>query len=161
MSSALQIEKERDEHLMPRLNASPEPEPEPEMIIEHEPVHEIHDRPASPESISSESDHEPEPVPPPREVPAHPVKMQPTMRPLEVANSIPSLSSPDISDTGSLGIGMSLSGAEDSTSQNFIGPSTKADQQKAKLGFGGLKLGRLTTLWHSLIDKKLIRIIIY
>ena len=99
-----QIEREIDEHLMPRLmNRSPSPEPHPE----------------------------PEPIRQPvMAVPHH-------MKPIEAAPSVSSQSSPE-SDGAEPFQNESHSPyySQDSSSQQFVGSSSKDEQQVAKTGFG-------------------------
>ncbi len=145
-----QIEKERDEHLMPRFNASPEHESEPE---EHIPPTYVPAGATSTASVlppslgprSPESSGSPDSDPERLQLTSD-SRMQPTLRPVEPPPpaSMSTVSSPDVSEDDSMPMqgSMQYSDTEDSTSQHFIGPSTRDDHSKSKLGFGSLKLGK-------------------
>lgn len=142
-----QIEREREEHLMPRLKLpSEEPEeqpipvpPEP-VVVKEIPVENNtqHPMPTRPEAVVTVVDNI---------IPTNgAIKPQPLVEP-----SVSSQSSPE-SDY-SAGMAPSTGGEEEESSrgispmteetfsQPFIGPATQEDHQHAKMGFTGLKLG--------------------
>ena len=143
-----QIERLRDEHLMPRLQEQPleepviipiqsQPEPEPSPIIKQEPV----------EQDDSESDNEPPPVEDSESEPEDRGRMQSTMRPVESAAIIQAQSQSSQSSDGSDGEGGfgimmrdSMSDDSRSQSQSFVGPAPE-DTDRQRTGFSGLTIG--------------------
>ncbi len=117
-----QIEREIDEHLMPRLvNRSPSPEPQ-EL---HQPPHA-----QQPEPEVTRQSH----APPARTAPG-PAAV------VEAAPSVSSQSSPESDGAEPLQMMIAHDGSQspysqDSSSQQFSGAASREDQQTAKMGFG-------------------------
>lgn len=140
MFVVLQIEREREEHLLPRFTQSPEPEYPPCLPNDSAPTPDS-DHSSGPLVIDQQK--------PPRMAltmhPVEPIRIAP--EPVRV-DSQPALasaySSPEPSENSKLGLPLPVM-SDDSMSglsQNAAGGASRDDQQQSKLGFSGLKLGK-------------------
>ena len=144
------IERERDEHLMPRLKADSEPESDSaadkidrkaeqeliQMEREQERQKEIEKQRELERIRAKEQEMEQELLK--ETVDSKLVRMQPNLKALDEQSS-PAGTSPGSPDSDNAG---PMSASEDSSSQQFIGPASRDDKINTKMGFSSLKFGK-------------------
>lgn len=142
----VQIEREREEHLLPRLADSPEPEPLPpaaesaqalELYHSNGPVFVVDQQTLPRMALTM---HPVEPI----RIAPEPVLVGPeptygsvcsSTEPSENSKQEFSVPAPVVSEDSMSGL-----------SQNATGVASREEQQQAKLGFSGLKLGKFCTV---------------